>query len=360
MEDKHNNNIRPVNKLRSENTIRPTRIRIVNPTPKTSQTLVQQVNKNSKWQKKLNLLFFIVLGCLIFLLLDLFNIWSKIIPGVFTWKSLTVIQIVFLFSAFVLPSLIYILIKPQFAVSIKLTVNPLTALLSILIGFPFAYIMALLNLALSILLERIGILENIIIFDKQLQLFPANNTIYLIVYLLIICLIPAILTECSLRGIVLEELLLRKKQNRAIFFCAAISGLLTFEPQEFIPYFGLGMLVSMLYLYHQSIIATILCHLTFNLTYYYLILKIPVLNLNLANSSVIFIEDMIPLIIKGLIAITLFIPLFVTLSQTKKINPLLDSDKIIERHSKKKEPGNKFFNLSFVALIILFIVFVII
>ena len=336
MDDKQNNNIRPINKLRSENTIRPTKIRIVNPTPKTSQRLAQQANINSKWQNKLNLLFFIVLGCLIFLLLDIFNFWQRIISGAFTWKSLTLSQIVFLFLAFVLPAIIYILLKPQIVFSIKLTVNPLTAFLCILIGFPFAYIMALINLTLSILLERIGILDNIIFFGQQLQLFPANNAIYLIVYLIMLCLIPAILIEFSLRGIILEELLLQKKQNRAIFFCAAVTGLLTFQLQGFLPYFGLGLLVSMLYLYHQSITAIILCHLSFNLTYHYLIIKISILNLNLTNSSVILIEDLIPTIIKGLIATTIFVPLFVILSQTKKINPLLDSDKIIERHSKKK------------------------
>ena len=266
----------------------------------------------------------------------------------------------FSFLAFVFPVIIYFLIKPQAVLSIKINVSPLTALLSILIGFPFAYIMALLNLTLSILLKQLGIIENIMYFAKHLQLLTVNSTIYLIFYLIIICLVPAILTEFCLRGIVLEELLLQKKQNRAIFICASISGLLTFQTQELIPYFGLGMLASMLYLYHQSIIATMLCHITFNLTYHYLIIKISILNLNLANSSVIIIEDMIPTIVKGLIAITLFVPLFVILSQTKKINPLLDSDKIIERHSKKKEPGNKFFNLSFIALIILFIVFTII
>ncbi|NLJ71361.1 MAG: CPBP family intramembrane metalloprotease [Clostridiaceae bacterium] len=360
MDDKQNNNIRPSNQLRSENTIRPTKIRIVNPTPKTSQALLNQAHRNSKWQEKFNLLFFIVLGCLFFLLLDVFNIWQKIIPGVYTWKSFTLMRIVFLFLVFVLPSIIYILIKPQFASTFNLTLNPLTAILSILIGFPFAYIMALLNLTLAILLERIGILENIIYFGKQLSLFPSSNAIYLIVYLTIICLIPAILTEFALRGIVLEELLLQKKQNRAILFCAAITGLLTFQLQEFIPYFGLGMLVSMLYLYHQSAITTMLCHLTFNFTYHYLIIKTSVLNLNLTNSSLLFIEEMIPTIIKGLIATTLFVPLFVILSQTKQINPLLDSEKIIERHSKKKQPGNKLFNISFIALIILFIIYVII
>ncbi|MGB4609077.1 MAG: CPBP family intramembrane glutamic endopeptidase [Saccharofermentanales bacterium] len=360
MDDKQNNNIRPVNKLRSENTIRPTKIRIVNPTPKTSQTLVQQANKNSKWQKNLNLLFFIILGCLIFFMLYLLKIRQKIFAGNLTWKSLTLSQIVFLFLVFVLPSIIYIFIKPQFAVTINLAVNPLSGLLSFLIGFPFAYIMALLNLSLSILLKRIGILDNIVLFGKQIQWFPVNETVYLLVYLLIICLLPAILTEVSLRGIVLEELLLQKKQNRAIFFCAAVTGLLSFQVQEFLPYFGLGLLLSLLYIYHQSIIATTLCHLSFNLTYHYLIIKISVLNLNLTNSSAIFIEDLMPIIIKGLIATTLFIPLFVVLSQTKKINPLLDSDKIIERHSKKKAPGNKFFNLSFIALIILFVINVII
>ncbi|HHU53571.1 MAG TPA: CPBP family intramembrane metalloprotease [Clostridiaceae bacterium] len=360
MNDKQNNKIRPIIKLRSESTIRPTKIRIVNPTPKTSQSLIQQANIDSKWQNKLNLLFFIVIGCLIFILLDFFNIRQILLPDILNWKSWTFTQIVFLFSVYVLPSIIYILIKPQFALSINFNVTPVTGLLSILIGFPFAYIMALLNLLLSVLLERIGILNNIVFYGKQIQFFPLNNAVYLLVYLTITCLIPVILIEFSLRGILLEELLIQKKQNHAILFCAAVTGLLTFQFQEFMPYFGLGLLVSMLYLYHQSITATMLCHLSFNITYHYLIIKSSVLNLNLTNSSVIFIEDLMPTIIKGLIATTMFVPLFVVLSQIKRINPLLDSDIIIERHSKKKMPGNKFFNLSFLILILLFVVYAII
>jgi membrane protease YdiL (CAAX protease family) len=341
-----------------ENNIRPTRIRIVNPTPKSSQPERLIHDPKPKKQDKINLLILMLVGSIILLILHLLDVWQTLLPGIFNWKHLTLIQAVCLLLLFILPTIIYLLIKPQEIEKLNLKINPITGLLSLLIGFPFAYIMAAISFIISIVLHKIGLFQNIIIFGKEMQLFPINNSLYRLVFILIICIIPAIVSEIPLRGILLDTLLVRKRQINAILLCAFITGLLTFSSQEFLPYFGLGWLTSLIMLYHQSITATILCHFSFNLIYYYLIMRVKNLNLSILNWLTIDLERLLPIIGKVLIATTIFVPIFVVLSHTKRINPIFDSDKIIARHSKKTDGNNTLITFALIGLVIIFILYV--
>lgn len=339
--------------------IRPARIRIVNPTPKlnSSVSIFQENDKdNSSTSSKLNLLLFITCGSIVFVLLDILKIWQILLPTSQSWKQSTITYLFYLILVFVLPTMIYFILKPHKYSNLKFRSEVMTGLISFIIGIPFAYILAVISFFISFFLQKLELITNLISFGDKYQHVPENNLVYQLIFIVIICIIPAVVVEISLRGILINEMLSSKRQATAIFLSAFLTGLLTFQKQEFIAYFGLGWLVSMIFIQHQSIIAASLCHFSFNFTYHFLLVKVPSLNLNHLSTTGPYLDRLLPTIGKLLIAATIFLPLFVILSQTKTINPLFNSDEILYRHAKKKESNNKIFRLCLFCLIILFFI----
>lgn len=338
-----------------KNTIRPVKIRIVNPTPKLSQTLSIAPEKDNVGLDKLQLLFFIVIACLVFFILDFLKVWNYFLIFSSAWKNHSLYLIFSLIIIFIIPTIIYIFIKPETIHLIDLRINLTTAIFSFLIGLPLAYMLGLVNSIVSIFATRVGLTDSYWLLGSELQYFPNNSPLYTIVFLLVICILPAIIIEINLRSIFLSELLTRKRQRRAILYSSALTALLMFQWSYLIPYFGLGLLLSLLFIYNQSVTGVILCHLSFNLSYHYLMVRVPWLSLNQTMSNYRAFESLMPVILKGLLATCLFVPLFVVLSQMKQMNPLLQSDEIIARHTRKKEPGNTLLFISLVSLVVIFI-----
>lgn len=340
----------------NRNNIRPVKIRIVNPTPKSSQGGSVD-DKKIERLGYLNLIFFIVIASLIFFILKTLNIWNKILPFSSAWKIHTFNLLIYLCIVFIIPFFIFLIIKPSILHFVDFRIKPVTAILCLMIGFPFAYMMGVVNSILSILITKIGFSNSYWLLGSELQFYANNSMWHKVVFLLTICILPSIIKEILLRSVLLSELLHKKRQNKAIIYSSLLTGLLMFQWHSFIPYLGLGLLVSFIFIYHKTGTATILCHFSFNLTYHYLMVKIPWLNFNQTLNSFRGFETLIPIILKSLLAACVFIPLIIVLSQMKKMNPLFEADEIIARHTKRKQAGNKLLLMSLLALIIVFIIF---
>lgn len=343
MSEEQNNNIRPV------------KIRVINPSPKKSLTL-EQVKSQKPQAAKVGLLCSLIcLAAYIFFLVDYLDLFI-FLGALSSWKAVTLKVILFHTLVFLLPTFLYALICNRanpFDFLHKR--NPL-GVLCLVMGFPFAYLTAVLNVCLSIFSFKLGLVTETWRPAGEIGLFPKHPLIQ-ILYLLIFCFLPAICHEVSIRQIFLHESLNSISEHTAVLISSLATGLLFFSWPDLLPYAALGLLVSFVFKRVGNCLPTILCHLSFNITYRFLLDKIDFLKLDTNASNYRGLESYFPLILKVLLSASVFVPLFIIFSQVTKVNPLLAQKKGLRTKRKRSKTDTRLGYIATLGLVLLFILF---
>lgn len=341
MTTKHDNNIRPV------------KIRVINPSPKKSLTEKQVENESLPRPRQGFLVSLICLAAYLFFLLDYLGFFSPL-RDLSSWKVATFKAIIFYCLVLFLPFFLYALTysSPEHLAFLRKN-NPLD-LLCLVMGFPFAYLVAFLNISLSILLFKLGITMDSWRPAIEAGLFPKHPLVQ-VLYLLVFCLLPAVCYEVCLRYVFLSENLKVMSVHTAIILSSLVTGLLTFKRSDLAAFIALGLLLSFIYKRLDTCLPTILCHLSFTITYRYLLAKIDVLKLDSSVNNYRGLETYFPLILKGLLSASVFVPLFIIFSQVTQVNPLLAKEQDLPKKGPKAVPASRLSYLAVLALAILFI-----
>ncbi len=338
----------------NNNKIRPVKIRIVNPTPKSIASPATSVSPIKQRKRSLTLLFYLLIGFIMYFAITVsgvFNFFSNLSE----WKQQSIQYLLLLLLTFIIPCFIYYMVNQK---RIYFTMNkPLfsTSFFSFILGFPLAYLAGTANYFVSIFLRKIGVIDYLYYSDSIAKFFRLNNPIFAVIFIIIICILPSLIFEITLRDFFFQENLKKMKQRHVIFISSILTGCFMLNLELFLPYLLLGYIVSSLVINHISAFYAILCHFSFSFTYHILMNHINWLKISQQWQVNSDLRSMFPIILKFLLASCLFIPIFIVLSQTKKINPFTQSDEMVARHIGKKESST---GLNFFCLFMIFILYI--
>ncbi len=350
----------------SKNNIRPITLRIVNPTPKTGSVkgLKEESAKEIRQEKKIvSFAFFMLLGLLLFFLLSHFGILKHLDAGS-TWRTFSIRALLFLFPVFLLPLFFYFLIYPFTLKELHFRFDTLSALLCLILGFPLAYIVTILNFLCSLLFLKLNLTDQVWTATSFSTAFNLNNPLQLFLYIIIFCILSALIYEFALRPVLLlplvsKPLSVKSRTVLPVLCNALLSALLVFETKQFLPYFIFGFFAASLYLTHRNLISALLFQLSFACFYQLLIPRITWLRINVSAATYRSLEDYLPLTFRLLVAATLFVPLLIILKQFRKPNPLLRLENKANRGGMKKEPLKpRLFYLSLIGILIIYLLIV--
>ncbi len=341
-------NVNPKNK------IRPVKIRVIHPAPKKAGINYAELKPKKQKHPALHLIFFLFIGFVLYIILHLLN-WPNQIANSVTWKVFSIDRLLFYLLTLLLPYTLYLLLQKKEMNTSAFIFQPLTAALSFLLGFPLAFLSSFLNYILSLVGKKIGLFDHTFSTSTFAEFFRLDNASHMLVFLLIVCLLPALLFEIILRNVLLNESIRKMKQGMAVFLSSMLTACFMLKSETFLPYFLLGLICSFIFLYHASIFNSMLCHFSFALTYHILMHQISWLRIEQLDYSGNGLKALYPIILKGLLAACLCVPLLAILSQTKRINPLMNSRELIARHAKKKDSGQE---SDFFVMFLILIVFI--
>lgn len=120
-------------------------------------------------------------------------------------------------------------------------------------GMLFFTVLSIVNSILLIGLEKLGI-----VFPPN-ELNPVNTAAEFVLYFIFAAVIPAVVEELFVRGIVLN-LLLPNGRKFAVLASALVFTVMHTQVQSFIPVFGAGVLLACIYLHTDNIFSTMLLH----------------------------------------------------------------------------------------------------
>ncbi|NLJ94607.1 MAG: hypothetical protein GX326_03845 [Clostridiaceae bacterium] len=331
-----------------ENGIRPIKIRIVNPTPKSEKN-----NKNGETDKKprtISFLFFVMLGCLsFFLIYGIYTYFRE--TSVTTWKLIVLINLFFLFFSYGLPILFYSAYRSESINDINWKTKPILFILILLLGFVTANLLNIFNSLISLLLQKLNFIHSTWTEAPYIDYFIGNSFSHILIYLLVLCFIPAFLQEFGLRQILIKRNFGSKVEFKLLLTQGLITALLSFNPQLFIPTFGLGILSSYIFISFGHYSLNVVFHFCFCFSYHYLLSKIELFNFTFSRAS--SLSDYFPLILNVLLSLCIFLPVLIIIEQMTTVNPIWKSDNKISL--LKKMRSERFFSPSLLLIGIFYI-----
>lgn len=333
------------------NGIRPVKIRIVNPTPKSD--LKNDAPNNKKQKTIISFLFFIMIGCLLFFVLNLFNLFLGN-SNLTTWKIIILRGLFLLFFSLGLPIFFYFNYCSEIISHIHWMTKPSFVFLTVLLAMVSANVLTIINAFISLLLNKINFISTLWIEAPFISYLPKENLIYSFIFLLIFCLMPAFLEEFGLRQILLKRNLKTYNNFDLIFIQGLITALLGFNFQLFIPYLGFGMLSAFLFISFGNMTLNIIFHFSFKFIIFFILDKFNIFDSYSFSSGLL--SNYFPLILNILLSLCILFPLLIIMGQLTKSNPVWKKDALMTK-SKKKMQRERYFVPSFCILIILNILF---
>ena len=278
---------------------------------------------------------------------------------IFKWFNITDTKLMLLIShvvTFIFPAIIYLIITKQSARDV-LKLNKLyfkDALLIILLAFVCQPIMAFFSLVSQFF------------FENEIGNFVTGivDSPYIIL-LLLIAVLPAITEEITIRGVVLSGY-----EDKNIYLSCAITGLLFgimhLDPQQFLYAAVLGFVLALVVRITNSIFASALIHFLINgtsITLQKLLSLIPENTSVMEQATEVSLrgletqEKIFMATFYGMIALAFGIAAYFIIKKLADLNirrGVINRDELSIKYNKSNEPV---FNISFMAIIIVFLLY---
>lgn len=278
---------------------------------------------------------------------------------IFKWFNITDAKLMLLIShvvTFIFPAIIYLIITKQSAKDV-LRLNRLyfkDALLIILLAFVCQPIMTFFSLISQFF------------FENEIGNFVTGivDSSYIIL-LLLIAVLPAITEEITIRGVVLSGY-----EDKNIYLSCAITGLLFgimhLDPQQFLYAAVLGFVLALVVRITNSIFASALIHFLINgtsITLQKLLSLIPENTSVMEQATEVSLrgletqEKIFMATFYGMIALAFGIAAYFIIKKLADLNirrGVINRDELSIKYNKSNEPV---FNISFMAIIIVFLLY---
>ena len=281
---------------------------------------------------------------------------------VFKWFNITDIKLMLLIShviTFIFPAIIYLIITRQ-SVKSTLKLNKLyfkDALLIILLAFVCQPIMTFFSLISQFF------------FENEIGNFVTGivDSPYIIL-LLVIAVLPAITEEITIRGVILSGY-----EDKNIYLACSITGLLFgimhLDPQQFLYAAVLGFVLALVVRITNSIFSSALIHFLINgtsITLQKLLTLLPNSNLimdeatEVSLKNLVLSEKIVIAIFYGVIALAFGIAAYFIIKKLAELNirrGTINRDELSIKYSKSNE---RVFNAQFIAIIIIYLLYMMI